>query len=130
MQKTQLITWHYKYVNGGDRINDGDEISLTPDDMNRWQILGTVSASTSVMDNYKWAGRRVDVPLCVINQRGTRGTSIPSLENNFYCQLPYVYDANIGYGSYNIFGNTPREVMNQVEEHFEKTVNIFKSLKP
>jgi hypothetical protein len=120
-----IIIWRYHYLQACKEVTVNDKIDLTPDEVGRWQIRGFLRVKTKAMPEYKWAGKSVLVPFAWINQKGCTGASVPSTVDKFCCHFPYIYDANLGYGSCNIFGNTPNEVMAKVQKEFEKTHRCF-----
>jgi hypothetical protein len=126
--KLPTIIWRYHYLQACKEVTINDEIDLTPDNNGRWQIRGFINVNTKAMPEYKWAGKKIHVPVAYINQKGCAGASVPSLVNNFCCNFTYIYDANTGYSDFNIFGDTPNEVMEKVQKAFEKTFIIFNAI--
>jgi len=120
-----VIIWRYHYLQACKEVTINDEIDLTPDNIGRWQIRGYLRVKTKVMPEYKNFGKSILVPFAYINQKGCASASVPSTVDKFCCNFPYIYDANLGYGNCNIFGNTPNEVMIKVQQAFEKTHRCF-----
>lgn len=120
-----IIIWHYHYLQSCKEVAINDKIDLTPDKFGRWQIRGFLRVKTKVIPGYKLAGKSILVPFAWIDQKGCAGASVPSTVDKFCCNFPYICDSNLGYGSHNIFGNTPNEIMTKVQKEFEKTYQCF-----
>jgi hypothetical protein len=114
------IHWSYQYIEGGKLIFDNDEINIKPDKHGRWAIRGFVYIKTNAMPGYVFAGEKVAVPIAWVENSDDY--------NKFISNFAHIKDANIGYGQSYFYGETPREVMNKIEESFEYTINCFKNI--
>ncbi len=129
MKMIPAIQWRYHYLQNCKEVTVIDEIDLTPDHMNRWQIRGYFMVDTKAMPEYKVFGEQVSVPCCWITQKGCLNSPVPSVDDNFACKFSHVYDINIGFGESYFYGKTPNELMMKIQEAFAKTYKIFMNLK-
>ena len=117
--KTPTIFWRYQYVNDCDNVLPTDNINVTPDYINRWQIIGYIKVKVGDFDIEQLS------PIAYIKKKGCQGSEVPSLIHDYCCSFPSFYDLNSGFGVVNYFGLTPNEVMLKVELAFNKTFKIW-----
>jgi hypothetical protein len=119
------IIWRYHYLEKCNIVTPDDIINIKPDEHNRWVIKGYVKMKTKAMPDYEMFGKKILIPMVVIQQKGCAGSTVPSIVDNFCAHFPYIRDANIGFNESYIYGKTPNEVMIKVQESFECTYNCF-----
>jgi hypothetical protein len=128
--KNPKIFWRYQYIEGCKDVTKDDVIITKPDTYNRWLLTAYIKIHKTAMPEYNWVpGKFVIVDIAHIHQKSCINSYVPSTINNFCCEFPSIKDANLGYGNRNFFGDTPNEVMKQVEEVFEKTIFLFQNCK-
>jgi len=119
------IVWKYRYLEKGDKVTPDDIINTTPDEHNRWMIVGYVVMKTKAMPEYKPFGKIIYIPMVAIHQKGCAGAVVPSIVDKFSCKIPHITDANIGFSEGYIYGSTPNEVMEEAQRCFEQTYKCF-----
>lgn len=119
------LSWKYRYLEECREVSQEDIINTTPDEHNRWMIIGYISMKTKAMPEYKTFGKKINIPIVVIQQKGCAGSVVPSTIDNFCAHFSNIKDANIGLSESYFYGKTPNEVMVKVQEAFERTYNCF-----
>lgn len=113
------LIWTYQYIGTGEEITIEDDINIIPDKFNRWQIRGSLLVSTEIMTKFQWVGETVYIPFCYIEQRGCKGSTLLDSGSKFGCRFTHVHGPNLGYGEWLFSGETPNEVMIQVQESLD-----------
>lgn len=119
------IIWKYRYLEECREVTSEDIINITPDEHNRWMIIGYATMKTKALPEYKTFGKKIHIPIVTIQQKGCSGAVVPSIVDNFCSHFPNIKDANIGFSDSYFYGKTPNEVMIVVQEAFERTYNCF-----
>jgi hypothetical protein len=119
------LIWRYRYLEKCNMVTPDDIINLTPDDHNRWMIIGYVMVKTKAIPDYKNFGKQIPISMVSIHQKGCAGGTVPSLIDDFCAHFPNIKDANIGFSDSYFYGKSPNEVMLKVQEAFELTYKCF-----
>lgn len=119
------FTWKYRYVPEG---------QLEPDNHNRWALDCYISVHINkalpqykvfkpILNNKKY----IDIRIASIDQKGTRGSSVPSVHDKFCASIPSFEDCgNTGFShKYNFFSNDIEDLKRQVEEQFIMIQKVF-----
>ena len=126
-----MITWRYQYIEQGRNITAEEEINTTPDDHDRWMLVGYVKVDTKAMPGYEVFGKVIDIPVAYIHHIRNNQTDkimVTKWGDAFRCQIPSIDDAGTGLGYRNYQDPTVRGLMTKIETSFSKFVTILNNI--
>jgi len=122
--ETPQIKWHYRYINGGKEVVRGEPIDTFEDKQGRWMLMGSIETNSKVLFPER---EFYPIPYVLTCIRKAEYNSLNEAAK-FTCRFPFFKELNNGWSGYDFYGETPEDVMRQVQESFDVLYKVIRNL--